>query len=116
MKQNEITTLPRLSNENFANFFNVSQKGNNYIYNINKTIYFDNITSLSPNYYEKYTIQLNDQWTTISFKFYGTIELWWIICKINNIKDPSTELIPGTIINIPSQDAVLLVLNNIKVN
>lgn len=41
----------------------------------------------------------------ISYKFYGTPELWWIILLANNIIDPF-GLTPGIILRIPSIDTV----------
>lgn len=37
----------------------------------------------------------------ISFHFYNTTRLWWVIMDANLITDPFTELIPGTILRIP---------------
>lgn len=42
----------------------------------------------------------------ISFKAYGTPELWWIIYELNNIRDPLFDLQVGQIIRIPSRDRV----------
>lgn len=38
----------------------------------------------------------------ISHKFYGTVELWWLICERNDIFDPFTEFSFGKEIIIPS--------------
>lgn len=43
----------------------------------------------------------------ISFKAYGTPDLWWAILDFNNIKDPLFEIKIGQIIKIPSLDTVL---------
>jgi hypothetical protein len=88
MKQNENNELKKLTLENFANLFNVYIKDKKFIYSINKGLYFKNIDNYAPNNIQIYEIQNGDQWTNISYKFYGTIELWWIICKINGITDP----------------------------
>ena len=48
-------------------------------------------------------------------KFYKTVKLWWVICKFNNIKNPFTELLPGTFIKVPNEEIVkqiLLMLGN----
>ena len=37
----------------------------------------------------------------ISYKYYGTSDWWWLICFVNNITDPFTELTRGTQIVIP---------------
>ena len=38
----------------------------------------------------------------ISHKFYGTVELWWLICERNKIFDPFNEFLFGKEIIIPS--------------
>lgn len=50
----------------------------------------------------------------ISYKFYETIKLWWIICKFNNIIDPFKELTIGKNIKVPSLDLVKQVLKIIS--
>lgn len=37
----------------------------------------------------------------ISYKEYGTHDLWWIILLINRIQDPINELVPGIKIAVP---------------
>lgn len=40
----------------------------------------------------------------ISYRFYNTEELWWLICVYNGIIDPLTELVTGLTIQIPDLD------------
>ena len=96
MKQFENNSLPEISPWNFANLFNVYQnKDNVWTYSLNKNIYFSNTDNLQPSNYSIYTVEENDQWTILSNTFYGTIDLWWLICKVNNINDPTTNPIVG---------------------
>jgi hypothetical protein len=37
----------------------------------------------------------------LSFALYGTDNLWWILCKVNNIDDIWNDLIIGQIIIVP---------------
>lgn len=39
----------------------------------------------------------------ISLRAYGTVNLWWIIMKLNGIVDPRIDLVPGAQIAIPSR-------------
>ena len=64
--------------------------------------------------YTTYQINYGDTWTNISFKFYNTIGLWWLICKFNNIINPFTEITPGKFIKIPSEQVVKIILSNIN--
>jgi len=38
----------------------------------------------------------------ISMDAYGTDNFWWVIAKFNGICDPFTELVAGSVIEIPS--------------
>lgn len=39
----------------------------------------------------------------ISFSFFGTPELWWVIARLNNMQDPLTAVPVGTRIRIPTR-------------
>lgn len=39
----------------------------------------------------------------ISFKLYGIIDYWWVICLVNNIDSPLEDIAVGTILTIPSK-------------
>jgi hypothetical protein len=38
----------------------------------------------------------------ISYKAYGTVDYWWIVLFVNNIKNPLTDIVSGDIIKIPN--------------
>lgn len=38
----------------------------------------------------------------ISYKMYGTVNYWWIICLVNNIFDPFNDLYVGQQLTIPN--------------
>jgi hypothetical protein len=38
----------------------------------------------------------------ISYKNYGTVNYWWIICLVNNIFDPFNDLFIGQQLKIPN--------------
>jgi len=100
----ELTDNKSLSKNNLANIFKVVKIGKNSYFNLSKTINFLNTDDLTSNMYSAYQVSVNDTWTIISYKFYNTIELWWLICKFNNIKDPLKMPSAGTFIKIPSTD------------
>lgn len=37
----------------------------------------------------------------IAYKFYESVDLWWVVCLYNDIIDPVTELYPGRSLKIP---------------
>ena len=110
----ELTNIKKLDQYDFANFFNVVNLGEKSYFNINKTIFFNNMDDISPSYYSTYIIKGGDSWTGISFKFYKTIKLWWLICKVNNIVNPFAELIPGKYIKILDISIIDNILSSIK--
>lgn len=38
---------------------------------------------------------------TISYVNYGTVRYWWIVCLVNNIGNPLTEIEVGDILVVP---------------
>lgn len=115
MKQNEIKDLPALRTENYENLFNVYQdfeRDGMYYYNILQTINFP--TNLPEGLFRYYTIIPGDTWPYISYKEYGTPNLWWIILFANQILDPTRQLISGDTILIPVSQVVTETLTQIR--
>ena len=81
-----------LDNYNFANLFNVVNKGEKSYFNLCRSIYFD-IEDISPDLITVYEVAEGDTWTNISYRNFGTIKLWWLICKFNNIKNERNEML-----------------------
>ena len=44
------------------------------------------------------------RWDLISYKYYQTVDYWWVITQANNVYDPFDSPEAGTIIRIPSLD------------
>ena len=115
LTQKEKDNLLNLYKEDFANFFNVSFDGENYKFNINKSLYLTGFESMAPSFYHNYEIKERDTWTIISYREYNTIELWWLLCRTNQIWDPTRPLIPGTVIKILNKDVadeITALINN----
>jgi hypothetical protein len=84
-------------------------------YNINRTLMFNNIDKTPLTYFKKYTPKQSDCWTLISYYVYGTTELWWLICKVNGVKDPTIEPFPTyTELKILNKEYVNNILSQIK--
>jgi hypothetical protein len=121
-KQNDIPELETLDPNNFANIFNVYDDpslGTGYkTYSINRTLNFlgmnDSASDDTSNtFFKKYTIENSDTWTSLSYAFYGTISLWWLIAKSNNITNPTIDPVPGVIIRILNREHVPELLTSI---
>lgn len=53
-----------------------------------------------------YTVQLGDRIDRLAMKFYGSVQLWWVIAQANSIDEPAIGLHPGENIMIPSPSMV----------
>lgn len=49
------------------------------------------------------TIKLDTRLTSISYKFYGTPALWWVIARVNNVIDPILGVEPNSTIRVPTK-------------
>ena len=122
MKANEIKELENfVSNKDLAQMFHVyvseDSEGNKInVYNTMRTIYFSNIDNIPKSYFEYYKVMNNDSWNLISYKLYGTIELWWMIVKLNNIPDPTFEPEEDTYIRYITKEKVNQVLDLLRTN
>lgn len=103
----------KLDNYNFANLFNVVNKGKNSYFNLCRSIYF-NVDNIDPSLIDIYEIAEGDTWTNISYRYFGTIKLWWLICKFNNIKNPFKELETGKFLKIPTKELMESIINIIQ--
>lgn len=115
MKQNNITDLPQLESSRYENIFNVYKDSSTdvYYYNILTTVNFDT-ANMSPSVYEMYTVEAGDSYTYISYKHYGTINLWWLVCSFNSIHNPTQLPTPGTSLKILNREHVVNILTRIN--
>ena len=51
--------------------------------------------------YIEYQENQNNRLDLISFKYYGTVKLWWAIAVANDIQNPFEKIEKGTILRIP---------------
>jgi nucleoid-associated protein YgaU len=112
MKRNDINELDRLNVFSYENYFNVySDSNGQYFYNLLKNI---NIFPSSDSEAEiSYTTTESDNWYNMSFKFYGNMNLWWVIFLYNQLENPVIMPEPGTTLKILKPDYVSLVLQEL---
>lgn len=119
MKQNDISDLNKLSSlYRYENFFNVYKDNStgSYFYNLLRGI---NIFPAQDSSIEQsYTTTFNDTWYLISYKYYNTMDLWWLVCEYNQIKDPTKMPEVGTTLKLLKADYVWPVLSqlNLQIN
>jgi len=42
----------------------------------------------------------------LSFRVYGTIDMWWLLCWLNGIDDPINGIANGDVVEVPSMDDI----------
>lgn len=114
MKLKDISNI-RQSDPDFANLFNIySNTDGQYVYNINRTLYFKGTDNMLPSIYNLYIIKFGDTWTKIAYDNFGSIEYWWLICKFNGIINPVDLPIEGEVIKIPTTDIAKKIIDSLK--
>lgn len=98
----------------FENFFNI-YNDKNYewlFYNFLKNV---NIVKADDSSIEdEYTILAGDSWPYISYKYYSTIDLWWLVFEYNGFKNPTVFPEIGTKIKLIKPSFVYPILTELK--
>lgn len=79
----------------------IEEDGFNYIETVNPL----KIPKNSTDSYFKVTKKYENRLDLISYKFYNTVLLWWVIAKASNILDP-LNVKEGTLLRIPSKTSI----------
>jgi nucleoid-associated protein YgaU len=121
MKSFEIKNLSvSFQNTDLSNLFNVYEEDktsdNTLYFNINRTLNLNGLDNISKRYFTTYRIVNEDTWAKISYKFYNTTRLWWLVCKVNKIYNPTIDPEPNTDIMILTKDFVKSIEDLIKVS
>lgn len=93
----EKTKIP-LHNYDMANIFSVYDDDGILFFNFNNVINLEE--EIDRTLYTEHLHNLEDDWYSLSQKYYGTPRLWWTILVANNIVNPFTEIEPGTKLKI----------------
>lgn len=113
MKQYEIKNFKTAYND-MGNLFNVYQdEDGNYSFSINRTLNLGT-DQMYDGFYSTYELEEDMFLTTLSYRFYKTIDLWWLICKTNGISDPTLKIAAGTRLKIPSSQVAKFVVDEIR--
>jgi len=112
-KQSDFDDLPSLSFYRYENFFNIYEdEYNNRFYNLLKSINIFPANDSSAE--EEYLVNSGDTWVYISYQYYNTIDLWWLVCEYNQIKDPTQLPEAGKKIKLLKRDYVWPVLSELN--
>lgn len=111
-KQNDINELPKLDNTRYENIFRLGQINDYYFYNITKKVNFPE--DLDPQFYTLHITESYLPLTTLSYQFYGTMDLWWVIMLASNITNPIKNIKPGTTLKILKIEVIEEILKRIN--
>lgn len=83
------------------------------VYNLAEAVYVDP-TSIAPGLFNDHYVQQGEALTTISYKYYTTIDLWWLVYACNRDIFDNPVFMPsnGTKIRIPTTQLVQLILTS----
>jgi hypothetical protein len=113
MNQNSFSDLPKISLYRYENFFNIYSDDNGFkFYNILRSINL--FPSNNSDAEDVYHITPNDTWHLISYKYYNTMDLWWLVCVYNQISNPVKMLEVGTKIKLLKSNYVSTVISELN--
>jgi hypothetical protein len=113
--QNSIAELNGLSEYAYERIFRVYKDQDRFFaYNILKTVRIPYNLDKDSFYY--YRITDNTTWAGLSYKHYGSIGLWWLICLASGISNPVQLPESGMIIRIIKPSYARTVIDIISKN
>ena len=116
-KRKQIKELSNIDLKHLENMFVIKQDNDGvYYYDLTDTIYM-NPDDLTPTSYQEYKISNGDNFYSLSYRYYNTFQLWWVIAIVNNIDNPfEINNMIGKIIKIPVISVVNQILRVITTN
>ena len=84
--QNDIKDLPFIQDVRYENIFKLAKSDKFFFYNIIKKITIPK--DIQSEIFYEIRINSNKPWTTLSNDIYGTQDLWWLICLLNEVYNP----------------------------
>ena len=87
--RNQINALQPISDTRYENIMKMGLYDKYYFYNLIKKIKFPD--DIMPEVFFEQRITTNMPWTTLAERIYGDLNLWWLICTVNNIKNPTAN-------------------------
>ena len=110
--QNDIKDLPFIQDVRYENIFKLAKSDKFFFYNIIKKITIPK--DIQSEIFYEIRINSNKPWTTLSNDIYGTQDLWWLICLLNEVYNPINNPKLGSIYKIIKPDFVSTILKEIK--
>ena len=64
-------------------------------------------------YFNIYIAEEEDWWDNISYKYYDTERLWWLVCEMNDIVNPYEDMVAGQQIKVLKEGYLYNVFKNL---
>jgi len=103
----------KISKTKYENFFNMyrDDAGFNF-YNILKNITV--LPAKDSSVEDEYIIRPTDTWIFIAYKYYDNMNLWWLVCEYNQVKN-AVEMPPaGTKIKLLRPEFVSVIIDELN--
>lgn len=110
-----INDIPPIAGEYYENILNLYQTQDDnsyYYYNISNKVTFD-INDVDEQYIQYFFIDSPMPLTTISYRLFNTMHLWWLIAVMNNL-NPINIPPAGAVFAAPRREYLQNVLQAIK--
>jgi hypothetical protein len=108
-------TGTRLSNVSYLKLFNLLQDTDKTKYlNIWRSFELNEDVTDETVFYLSYEVSDDDWWDNISYYYYETPFLWWIIALMNDVQNPFEELEAGTNIKILREQYLYQLIKEIE--
>lgn len=110
-----ISEIPPVASEYYENVFGVYQTqdaSSYYYFNLGSKVTI-NIDDVDETYIEYIFIDTRMPLTTMSYRLFGTMHLWWLIAAMNDL-NPIEIPAAGTVLAVPRRQYLQNILNAIK--
>jgi len=110
----QFSELPDNSYENIFRMYSTRYFSNQeyFYYNLLNTVYFPK--KIPSAFFYVITLNRLLPWTSISYNEYQTMNLWWLICLVNQIDNPVKYPVPGTQLKIIKTEYIRQILDDIR--
>lgn len=106
---------PDLSIYNIASLFNYYKDDDGFeFFNILKRLNLNIDNYDDKEIFSEYLLKPGDTYTKISYSYYGTIELWWLVCLVNKIDNPFKKPDIGSKIYLLNSFYMMKILDGIR--
>ena len=114
---NEIPSYIEIESISYENFFKIHIYNDEFtFFNILKKInILTNSNDIDPTYFKSYNVDVDIPWVVMSYKIYGTVNLWWLLCLINGVQDATKNPELGTTIRALKTQYINTIVNQINI-